>query len=323
MQNQTNIRIIELLRFLYQQTDEAHPATVSDILAYLKERNISAVRQTVYADLDVLIAAGIDIVVVKSTQNQYFIGSRIFEYPELKMLTDAVASSKIISAGKSEQLVQKLCRLTSRPQAEQLRRLAALSSRVKPQNEKVYYIIDSIQTAILESRQIQFQYYEYTAEKKKVLKHDSYRYIVDPYALEWKNDHYYLIGFSHKHQSIAHFRVDRLAGAEILNTGFSAPEDFDIAAYTNKMVDMFAGERPVLVELLCENDMMRIIIDNYGEDALVRRADDSHFVVTIEVNPSGTFYGWVFQFMGKIQILSPKNCAEEMNQIARIFAENR
>ena len=98
MQNQTNIRIIELLRFLYQQTDEAHPATVSDILAYLKERNISAVRQTVYADLDVLIAAGIDIVVVKSTQNQYFIGSRIFEYPELKMLTDAVASSKIISA---------------------------------------------------------------------------------------------------------------------------------------------------------------------------------------------------------------------------------
>lgn len=180
MQNQTNIRIIELLRFLYQQTDEANPATVSDILAYLKERNISAVRQTVYADLDVLIAAGIDIVVVKSTQNQYFIGSRIFEYPELKMLTDAVASSKIISARKSEQLVQKLCRLTSRPQAEQLRRLAALSSRVKPQNEKVYYIIDSIQTAILEGRQIQFQYYEYTAEKKKVLKHDGYRYIVGP-----------------------------------------------------------------------------------------------------------------------------------------------
>lgn len=146
---------------------------------------------------------------------------------------------------------------------------------------------------------------------------------MNPYALEWKNDNYYLIGFSHKHQSIAHFRVDRLAGAEILNTGFSAPEDFDIAAYTNKMVDMFAGERPMLVELLCENDMMRIIIDNYGEDALVCRADDSHFVVTIEVNPSGTFYGWVFQFMGKIQILSFKNCAEEMNQIARIFEENR
>ena len=160
-------------------------------------------------------------------------------------------------------------------------------------------------------------------EKKKVLKHDSYRYIVDPYALEWKNDHYYLIGFSHKHQSIAHFRVDRLAGAEILNAGFSAPEDFDIAAYTNKMVDMFAGEQPMRVELLCENDMMRVIIDDYGESVPVRKVDGSHFVVTIEVNPSGTFYGWVFQFMGKIRILAPENCAEEMNRIARIFAEDR
>jgi hypothetical protein len=79
----------------------------------------------------------------------------------------------------------------------------------------------------------------------------------------------------------------------------------------------------MLVELLCENDMMRVIIDDYGESVPVRKVDDSQFVVTIEVNPSGTFYGWVFQFMGKIRILAPENCAEEMNRIARIFAEDR
>ena len=170
MQNSTNMRILELLRFLYERTDENHPATVSDIIAHLNGKGIQAVRQTVYADTNALIDAGIDIVVVKSTQNQYFMGSRLFEYPELKMLTDAVASSKIISARKSEELVQKLCRLTSTHQAEQLRQLASLSSRVKPDNEQVYYIIDAIQTAILEKRQIQFQYYEYTPEKKRVLK---------------------------------------------------------------------------------------------------------------------------------------------------------
>ena len=137
-----------------------------------------------------LIDAGIDIVVVKSTQNQYFIGSRLFEYPELKMLTDAVASSKIISAKKSEELVQKLCRLAGTYQAEQLRQFASLSSRVKPDNEQVYYINDAIQTAILDKRQVQFQYYEYTPEKKRVLKHGGYLYKLDPYALEWKNDHY-------------------------------------------------------------------------------------------------------------------------------------
>lgn len=235
MQNSTNMRILELLQFLYERTDENHPATVSDIIAHLNGKGIQAVRQTVYADTNALIDAGIDIVVVKSTQNQYFMGSRLFEYPELKMLTDAVASSKIISARKSEELVQKLCRLTSTHQAEQLRQLASLSSRVKPDNEQVYYIIDAIQTAILEKRQIQFQYYEYTPEKKRVLKHGGYLYQLDPYALEWKNDHYYLIGFSHKHQRMAHFRVDRLSGIKILPSGFTPDEDFDVAGYDNGM----------------------------------------------------------------------------------------
>lgn len=316
---QSNIRIIELLRFLYQQTDEAHAVTVSEMIECLKSKGIPSVRQTVYTDLEALDTAGIDIVQIKSTQNRYFIGSRIFEYPELKMLVDAVASSKVISAKKSQALIQKLGQLTSNQQAEQLQRLASLSSRVKPHNEKVYYIIDSIQTAILDQHQISFQYYEYTPEKKKILKHDGYRYILDPYALEWKNDHYYLIGYSHKHKGIAHFRVDRLTSVEPLDSKFQPMPDFDVAAYTNKMVDMFAAEHAEQVKLLCSNELMRVIIDHYGEDIEISPYDDTHFTVIIEVNPSGTFYGWVFKFMGKIRILSPQSCVDKMQDIARTF----
>jgi predicted DNA-binding transcriptional regulator YafY len=313
------IRVLELLRFLYERTDENHPATVSDIIAHLNGKGIQAVRQTVYADTNALIDAGIDIVVVKSTQNQYFMGSRLFEYPELKMLTDAVASSKIISAKKSEELVQKLCRLAGTYQAEQLRQFASLSSRVKPDNEQVYYIIDAIQTAILEKRQVQFQYYEYTPEKKRVLKHGGYLYKLDPYALEWKNDHYYLIGFSYKHQRMAHFRVDRLSGIKILPSGFTPDEGFDVAGYTNKIVDMFAADRTISVELLCENKLMKTIIDHYGESVPTRPYDEEHFAAKIEVDPSSTFYGWVFKFMGGIQIIAPQECVEEMKRIARSF----
>ena len=316
---QSNIRIIELLRFLYQQTDEAHAVTVSEMIEYLKSKGIPSVRQTVYTDLEALDTAGIDIVQIKSTQNRYFIGSRIFQYPELKMLVDAVASSKVISAKKSQALIQKLGQLTSIQQAEQLQRLASLSSRVKPHNEKVYYIIDSIQTAILDQHQISFQYNEYTPEKKKILKHDGYRYILDPYALEWKNDHYYLIGYSHKHKGIAHFRVDRLTSVEPLDSKFQPMPDFDVAAYTNKMVDMFAAEHAEQVKLLCSNELMRVIIDHYGEDIEISPYDDTHFTVIIEVNPSGTFYGWVFKFMGKIRILSPQSCVDKMQDIARTF----
>ena len=316
---QSNIRIIELLRFLYQQTDEAHAVTVSEMIEYLKSKGIPSVRQTVYTDLEALDTAGIDIVQIKSTQNRYFIGSRIFEYPELKMLVDAVASSKVISAKKSQALIQKLGQLTSIQQAEQLQRLASLSRRVKPHNEKVYYIIDSIQTAILDQHQISFQYYEYTPEKKKILKHDGHRYILDPYALEWKNDHYYLIGYSHKHKGIAHFRVDRLTSVEPLDSKFQPMPDFDVAAHTNKMVDMFAAEHAEQVKLLCSNELMRVIIDHYGEDIEISPYDDTHFTVIIEVNTSGTFYGWVFKFMGKIRILSPQFCVDKLQDIARTF----
>ena len=219
MQNSTNMRILELLRFLYEQTDENHPATVSDIIAHLNGKGIQAVRQTVYADTNALIDAGIDIVVVKSTQNQYFMGSRLFEYPELKMLTDAVASSKIISAKKSEELVQKLCRLTSTHQAEQLRQLPPPPSRGKNTKKKILSPLFPPQKPLFKKKK--HQYYEYTPEKKRVLKHGGYLYKLDPYALEWKNDHYYLIGFSHKHQRMAHFRVDRLSGIKILPSGFT------------------------------------------------------------------------------------------------------
>ena len=267
MQNSTNIRILELLRFLYERTDENHPATVSDIIAHLNGKGIQAVRQTVYADTNALIDAGIDIVVVKSTQNQYFMGSRLFEYPELKMLTDAVASSKIISAKKSEELVQKLCRLTSTHQAEQLQKFAALSSRVKPHNEKVYYIIDNIQTAIGNHQQIRFQYYEYTQEKKKILKHDGYYYVVNPYALEWKNDHYYLIGFSLKHQKIAHFRVDRLTSIENLETCFMPIEGFDVASYESRRGLARNYITPIIGDMLL-SDITPRMMDKYYRDLL-------------------------------------------------------
>lgn len=319
MRKQNNIRILELLRYLYLRTDEEHPATIADMLEYLKGKGLQAVRQTVYGDLQDLIAAGIDVVVIKSTQNQYSIGARLFEYPELKMLTDAVASSKVISADKTNELIQKLCQLTSESEAEKLQRLAALSSRIKPHNEKVYYIIDGIQNAILESHQIQFQYYEYTQKKERILKHDGYFYKLDPYALEWKNDHYYLIGYSHKHQGMAHFRVDRLAGVEILESTYIPRPDFDVADYTNKMIDMFASDHTVRVELLCENRFMKTIMDYYGESVPTFPYDTNHFVTQIEVNPSGTFYGWVFKFMGGIKVISPQECVDEMAQISHKF----
>ena len=212
MKNEAQARILTLLQYLYYETDEKHPVSVQDILKNWRNKGIMASRKSVYNDIALLIELGVDIVCIKSTQNRYFIGSRLFELPELKLLVDAVESSHFVTPQKSRMLIQKLGHLASSAQATRLNRPIYMDGMFKPENEAIYYIVDTLQTAIQESKQISFQYYEYLPTKEKVLKHEGYRYQFSPYSLIWNRDFYYVVGWSEKHNKIAQFRVDRITG---------------------------------------------------------------------------------------------------------------
>ena len=157
-------RILLLLDYLYQYASEQTPVTVSDILHHWEEHGIHTDRKSVYGDISTLTELGVDIVSTRGRQNTYFIASRLFEMPELKLLADAVASSHFVTSKKSTTLLSKLARLTSADQAEQLERPIYLEGSVKPENETIYYSMDTIQAAIQEKQQISFQYYEYTPQ---------------------------------------------------------------------------------------------------------------------------------------------------------------
>lgn len=163
------------MKLLYDQTDEDHYISVADILQFWQNNGILAGRKSVYSDIDLLMEMGVDIICIKSTQNRYFIGSRLFQVPELKLLVDAVESSHFITEKKSKTLIEKLGHLTNKYVANQLNRHIYMDGTTKPDNETIYYTIDEIQTAIQEKCPISFQYFEYTQDKKKVLKHDGYR----------------------------------------------------------------------------------------------------------------------------------------------------
>ena len=90
-------RTLYVLKYLWKNTDEDHPATVSDILAALEAENIKVERHALMSDIEQLTEFGIDIVCVKSSPNRYFIGQRSFELPELKLLVDEVESSRFIN----------------------------------------------------------------------------------------------------------------------------------------------------------------------------------------------------------------------------------
>ena len=315
MKNESQQALLLLRQYLHQHTDEQHPVSVTDILAFWQQHGIQAGRKSVYTDIELLQNVGMDIVCVKSSQNKYFVGQRLFELPELKLLVDAVESSRFITEKKSTALIKKLGHLTSTAQAEQLNRRIYMGGSPKPENESIYYNVDTIHNAVQKKQQITFQYFEYTPKKEKILKHDGYKYRFSPYAMIWNRDCYYAVGWSEKHGKIAQFRVDRMTAVEPLEQAAVQTPDFDPAEYVRKVFGMYPDDL-CTAKLLCDNEVMRSVIDRFGENVRTETVDEQHFRATVEVAPSPPFFSWVFTFSGKIRIVSPAAVLEEMRDMA-------
>lgn len=304
-------RLLLFLKLLLEQSDEEHPISTTDIIAYFQKKNIVTDRRTVKADADLLFELGYDVIIVRGAQNMYFIGSRTFELPEIRLLMDAVCASKFITATKSNALIKKLGTLISNHQAETLDGKLYVSGRIKPVNEKIYYSAEVIRQGIEKRRQVTFQYFEYTPQKKKILKHDGRVYCFSPYDLIWNEDKYYALGFSRHHNKVISFRVDRMHEVKLTtNLLIPKPEDYTVEAYGSKIFDMFDGEEMNVV-LSCENSLMRVIVDRFGEDVMIKPQGNNRFYANVKVHVSPTFYGWVFQFAGGIRIVSPQEAVHE------------
>lgn len=309
-------RTLYVLKFLWQNTDEEHPATVSDILAALAYEDIKIERHALVADIEQLIEFGIDVVCVKSSPNKYFIGQRSFELPELKLLVDAVESSHFISASKSRSLVGKLYDMASVHQAKELNRHLYVDGRVKSDCKTLYYTVDLIHRAINESKRIIFKYIEYTAEKKKVYKHDGCIYEFSPYAMLWHNDCYYVLGYSERHGKIVKFRVDRMEKGEMTDkSAVKKPAGFEPVTYLKNIIAMYDGQMET-VRLKCTADMMKVIIDRFGKDVHTEPCDEG-FIADVNASVSPTFFGWVFGFAGKIRIIAPQSVTDEYIKAAK------
>lgn len=309
-------RILLVLKYLWETTDEEHTASLADITAYLQGCGIPKPdARTLRKDIDQLIEFGIDIVHHRGVQNRYYVATRHFEAPELKLLIDAVQSSRFITPKKSKALIGKLSAFAGPGQSELLNRELYVDSRYKSGNESIYLAVDSIQTAIEQKKKISFQYFDYAPDKTKLLRHDGRRYSVFPYALIWNNDAYYLIGHHDMRGIVTRFRADRITSLEVMDEpAVDRLADFDVAVFFTKEFSMLGG-RDCEVELLCQNDLMGNIIDRFGERVPTEIVDENHFKVTVTVALSNNFYGWVFASAGNIQILSPPEAITEFRQL--------
>ena len=303
----SRLRPLFVLKILYDKTDETHTITISQILQELYEKyGITSYRKTIKEDIDLLISADYDIAFIKSSQNQYQIKNRDFDIAELKILMDAVASSKFISRAKSQELSDKLSRLGGPFFGESLPRNIDVERRVKSENKQLFLIVDTLNTAINKKKKVAFKYYSYNAQKEKREKHRGFVYKFSPYRLVWNGDFYYVVGYSDSYERISSFRVDRIS--EISNVleenAVLTPKDFDINDYLDSMFKIY-NEVQKEVELVCDNSVMDSILDRFGEDVSVFAHDMKSFRVIVKTPINHIFYGWVFGFGGKIKIRSP------------------
>lgn len=323
MEGNTKARLLYVLKLLEQYSDEDHPLTTSDLISMLSEQyGISTHRITLKTDIETLQSYGIDIEVISSSQNKYYIANRQFEIPELKLLIDAVESSKFITEKKSEVLVSKLISLASEHQAKQLKRNLCTTDRIKPDNEMIYYIVDSINEAINIGKKISFLYFEYNVKKEKKLKNDRKPYIVSPFSLVWNGDFYYVVGYSEKHKDIGVFRVDRIykAPTVLKDDAMPKPKNFNIADYTRSVFQMY-GSEACEVTLRCDNSLMKYIIERFGEDVHTTAYDMTSFRAIVDVELSPTFFSWIFTFGGKVQILTPDHAKTQYYEMLKTALE--
>ena len=306
------LRIFLIRDYFLQNTDEDHTVTVPELVAYLDAQGIATDRRTVYADIGRLKSLGMDIEKQRSRTHDYYLAEREFELAELKLLVDAVQSCRFLTRKKSDALILKLAGLTSRFQAEQLARQVYVQNRVKTDNERIYYNVDSIHLAVQQAKKIGFQYCQYTLTKSLKPRRNGEEYIVSPYLLTWAEDNSYLIADHPEHEGLAHFRVDKMLNVALLDeprTPLKAA--FDPAAYAKTMFSMYVGDRE-WVEMRFDQSLIGAVVDRFGTDVQIIRLDEDTFTVRTLVSVSPAFFGWLFQFGEKARILAPPDAWRRM-----------
>ena len=301
------LKIFYILDYLQKNSHEDHPVRASELIEMLeRQHNILCERKTVYSDIAALQEYGVDIVSLPGKNGGYFIASRNFERSELKLLIDAVQSSRYLTEKKSRELIEKLCNQCNEYDARLMKRNVMVSGRVKSMNETIYYNVDAIQDAIADNKQISFKYFDWGMDGKRVYRSRDYE--ASPYSLCQDNENCYLLALSPRH-GITSYRVDRMTDIQILSENRTPCPELTGKAlmdHANQLFQMFAGDA-ISVKMRFHKELCNVVIDRFGRDTMLIPDGPDHFVFTVKIAVSPMFLSWVIGFGDKAKILYPQS----------------
>ena len=310
------LKILYLWDYLQKNSHEDHPVRANEIIAMLDRHDIRCDRKTVYSDVAALQQFGVDIVSVPGKNGGYFIASGSFDLPELKLLIDAVQSSKYLTEKKSRELIEKLCALCNEQDAKLMKRNVLVSGRVKSMNESIYYNIDAIQEAITQNRQITFRYFDWDFGGKR--KYREKAYAASPYGLCQDNENCYLLAHSERH-GITSYRVDRMTNIQIDEQRRTPCPELTGKAlldHARQLFQMYSGEA-LDVKLRFHKSLLNVVVDRFGRDTMLIPDGQEHFNFTVKVAVSPMFLSWVMGFGNKAKILYPQSVVEQYKALCR------
>ena len=304
------LTLLYILDYLDRESDEHHPVNADRLISMLAQHRIQVERKTIYSDIAALQDYGADIVTRRGKNGGYYLASRIFELPELKLLIDAVQSSRFLTLRKSRELINKLCRQCNRHDASLMHRDLVIDRRVKSMNETIYYNVDAIQEAIAENKQIRFRYFDWGLDGSR--KYRDRNYQASPYGLCQDNENCYLLAHSDRH-GVTHYRVDRMSDIQLISDSrIPCPEltGSNLITHSNRLFQMYSGETQQ-VKLRFHTDLINVVVDRFGRDTMMIPDGPEHFVFTVDVAVSPLFLSWIIGFGSKAQILYPDSVIDQ------------
>jgi len=324
------LKLLLLRQYLEQNTDEEHPVSTAELIAWLESQGVGAERKSLYDDMETLENFGVDVGRVRrGNVTMWYAASRDFQLPELRLLVDSVQSSRFITRKKSLELIGKIEHLTSVHLARGLRRQVFVKNRIKTMNESIYYLVDELHAAIDADRRIRFHYFNYDEKGRRKLRRDGAWYAVSPYALLWDDENYYLVAYDPDHDQLRHYRVDKITDLRDDGPGRAGREAFaaqDMAVYTGSRFGMFSGET-TRVRLEFANRLSGAVIDRFGSDVILVPGSNGTFTVTVPVAVNEPFFAWLCTFGDQVALLAPESARaamrEHIQKIAARYADDQ
>ena len=314
------LKLFYLYKIMCEETDRTHYLSMPEIVDRLASYGVDADRKALYDDMEALKLFGIDIQKTRDGARTYYnVMNRPFELAEMKILVDAVQASKFISEKETKVIIKKLLDLLSMNDARLLERDVHVPGQIKNMRESVYHTVDVLFHALNDDRQLRFHYFQWNVDGEQELRRNGEYYVVSPWALHYDDEKYYLVAYDHFHKEMRHFRVDKMLDAEVVDAkrkGITKYHKRNEEKYTQQHFRMFGGEMQT-VTLRCKNHLANVIVDQFGKDMVMKRVDEDHFEVSVEVAVSDQFFGWVIALGEGVKIVGPEGTIQRMKEIGK------